>query len=68
MPDGGDEVLYESISPVNSFRVVLNRYLGTNLPMLEDCSFFNPWFEPYNFIRVSCQPGGTTELAGEGVH
>ena len=34
--------LYPSISPVNSFRVVLNRYFGSNLPLLEDKSYFAP--------------------------
>ena len=37
-----DQVLYPSISPVNSFRVVLNRYFGANLPLLEDRSYFAP--------------------------
>jgi hypothetical protein len=36
------EALYPSISPVNSFRVVLNRYLGFSLPLLEDKSYFSP--------------------------
>jgi hypothetical protein len=37
-----DEALYPAISPVNSFRVVLNRYFGSNLPLLEDRSYFAP--------------------------
>ena len=37
-----DQALYPAISPVNSFRVVLNRYFGSNLPLLEDKSFFAP--------------------------
>jgi len=36
------QALYPSISPVNSFRVVLNRYFGTDLPLLEDRSYFAP--------------------------
>lgn len=36
-PDGkGEDSLYESITPVNSFRVVLNSYFGEELPLLED--------------------------------
>lgn len=36
-PDGsGEDLLYESITPVNSFRVVLNNFFGENLPLLED--------------------------------
>ena len=31
--------LYESITPVNSFRVVFNNYFNANLPLLEDISY-----------------------------
>lgn len=36
------EALYPTISPVNSFRVVLNRYFESELPLLEDRSYFAP--------------------------
>ena len=32
--------LYDSISPVNSFRLILNEYFGTNYPLLEDTSYY----------------------------
>jgi len=41
LPDANDG-LYPSISPVNSFRVVLDHYFGMNLPLLEDKSYFAP--------------------------
>ena len=37
-----DKLLYPYISPVNSFRVVLNSYFGQNLHLLEDKSYFGP--------------------------
>jgi hypothetical protein len=37
-----DKILYPSISPVNSFRVVLNSYFGQDLPLLQDQSYFGP--------------------------
>jgi hypothetical protein len=37
-----DQVLYPSISPVNSFRVVLNSFFGKDLPLLEDISYYAP--------------------------
>ena len=37
-----DKILYSTISPVNSFRVVLNSYFGQALPLLEDLSYFGP--------------------------
>lgn len=36
LPGGDTRVLYPTISPVNSFRVVLNTYFDTNLPLLPD--------------------------------
>jgi len=35
-PGDGKEDLYDSISPVNSFRVVFNRYFGAHYDLLED--------------------------------
>lgn len=34
------KVLYPSITPVNSFRVILNQYFGEDLPLIEDRSYF----------------------------
>ena len=36
LPGADTRVLYPSISPVNSFRVVFNTYFGANLPLLPD--------------------------------
>ena len=45
--------LYERISPVNSFRVVLNTFFGAGLDLLPDKNFFSTWSDPYTFIDVS---------------
>ena len=37
---GGSDQLYPSISPVNSFRVVLNAFFGADLPLLPDRTYF----------------------------
>lgn len=39
-PYQGANALYESITPVNTFRVVFNEYFGTNLELLPDKSYF----------------------------
>lgn len=54
-PDQSYNELYESITPVNSFRVILNQFLGTALPLLADKSYFSLWDKPYNFIDVTDQ-------------
>lgn len=38
LPDGGAERLYASISPVNTFRLILNHYFGERLEVLPDRS------------------------------
>jgi len=51
--------LYPSISPVNSFRVLLNNYFGMEYPLLEDKSYSAPRYEIYNFSPVAynkCNP------------
>ena len=40
LPSDGKEQLYPKITPVNSFRIVLNTYFGTNLQMLPDNTYF----------------------------
>lgn len=51
LPDGTSQ-LYDTITPVNSFRVVLNEYFGTSLPLLPDESWMSTWAHPYAFVRV----------------
>ncbi len=33
--------LYSTITPVNSFRIILNHYFGYNLPLLKDISYYS---------------------------
>lgn len=53
LPEGGD-VLYPSISPVNSFRVVFNSIFDAGYPLLEDVSYFSNPPARYDF---TIQPG-----------
>ncbi|MGO9468898.1 MAG: hypothetical protein ACLQVF_32625 [Isosphaeraceae bacterium] len=52
--------LHQDISPVNSFRVVLNTFFGTSLDLLPDKSYFSTWPEPYNFVDVTAKVQATT--------
>jgi hypothetical protein len=40
LPNGGNDLLYESISPVNTFRVIFNHYFGTEYAILDDKNYF----------------------------
>jgi hypothetical protein len=52
-PDNDYIHLYNGISPVNTFRIILNHYFGANYELLEDKSYFSTWSQPYNFIDVT---------------
>lgn len=54
LPQGGDDLLYPSISPVNTFRVVFNFYFGASFELLSDESYESPHLEyPYRFVNVT---------------
>lgn len=53
-PDGS-ELLYDSITPVNSFRLLFNTNFDTELPLLEDRTYFSPWKELYKFTEITNQ-------------
>lgn len=50
--------LYPTITPVNTFRVILSKYFGQNYPMLEDKSFYSAYDVPYNYVEIpnDCKP------------
>ncbi len=58
MPDAGESGLYDSITPVNTFRIIFNRCFGSSLPLLEDRNFYTTFDNPYRFIEVTGQIGG----------
>jgi hypothetical protein len=52
LPDGGNEDVYPTISPVNGLRIVFNRYLGTDYELLEDRAYFAAHGLPYAYTAV----------------
>jgi len=62
LPYGGNKIIYDGISPVNSFREVLNYYFGTKLERLPDRSYFNINARPYQYTDITDKLGaGTAE-------
>ena len=54
LPGGGaDQHLYAAITPVNSFRVVLNRFFDGDYELLGDANFFATWAAPYKLDDVT---------------
>lgn len=45
--------LSDDISPINTMRVLFNKYFGTDLPHLDDKNWYSTWNKPYEFLAVS---------------
>lgn len=55
-PDQNYDMLYEDITPVNTFRVIFNEYFGTDYEMLKDKSYFADFLNsPYVFDDITDQ-------------
>lgn len=63
-PDQNYELLYPSISPVNTFRVIFNQYFGTQYERLDDRSYYSYWDYPYQFHDVTGQNGNCPPAGG----
>lgn len=50
LPGDGRRLLYPTISPVNTFRLIFKHYLGADLELFDDRSAWSTWRRPYNFI------------------
>lgn len=48
-----------TITPVNTFRMILNTYFGQKLEYLDDVSLYSDYTDPFNFkvIQNTCTPG-----------
>jgi hypothetical protein len=55
LPGDAGRLLYDSISPVNTFRLILGHQFGAQLPLLPDESYFSPYDRAYDLIRVTEQ-------------
>jgi len=53
LPGGGDKVLYQSITPVNTFRLIFNFYFNANYELLDDQSYYSNDSALYKFINIT---------------
>jgi hypothetical protein len=62
LPGGAGALVYPTISPVNTFRLIFKHYFGADLELLEDRSAWCTWRRPYQFIPFEeTTYGGTVE-------
>jgi hypothetical protein len=53
LPDGGSSMMYQGVTPVNTWRLVLDYYFGANLGPLEDRVFFSWVHNEYTLTEVT---------------
>jgi hypothetical protein len=53
LPQDAAVHMYDTITPVNTFRVVFDTTFGTQLGRLTDETFYSTWNQPYDLIKVS---------------
>ncbi len=49
---GHEDMLYSTITPVNTFRIIFDEYFGQNLPLLPDISLYSTAQASFNFTEV----------------
>src|SRR5579875_538103 len=49
LPGSGNAPFYETISPVNTFRALFDRYFNGRLPLLHDRVYWSPFSRPFDF-------------------
>ena len=50
--------LYESISPVNTFRLILDQYFGGQYKLLKDTSYFSVYKTPFDYTVIPDKRAG----------
>ncbi len=53
LPGEGQDKVYDSITPVNTFRVIFNHYFKVEIPLLEDRCYYSNKKTPAVFLDVS---------------
>ena len=53
LPDKESGIIYDSITPVNIFRIIFNSYFGTDYDLLEDKLYYSEYVRPYKFVDVT---------------
>jgi hypothetical protein len=53
LPSGGNRLLYDSITPVNTFRLIFNYYFNTNYELLDDSTYWSSYHQPFKFLNVT---------------
>lgn len=61
LPSGGSKYLYQTITPVNTFRIILKHYFNKDFELLKDRVYFSGYSSPYNFEELIIEAPGNTK-------
>lgn len=64
IPDGVSQYLYPTISPVNTFRVIFNKFFNGSFSMLDDTSYYSTYQDPFHYKIIPNQNEDCTRIAG----
>jgi hypothetical protein len=53
LPGKGCELVYDSITPVNTFPLIFDAYFSTEIGFTSDKSFYSLWATPYELIDIT---------------
>ena len=62
-PEQGYDRLYESITPVNTFRVVFSQFFGMDYELLPDRNYKSNWKPPFEIKEITEQIQGSVPVA-----
>lgn len=65
-PEGKTDLLYKSVSPINTFRIIFNTYLNGKFELQDDKTYFSLFDVPYNFIDITSTVKNKCGLAPQG--
>jgi hypothetical protein len=52
LPGSASKLIYPTITPVNTFRVIFNAYFGAHIGLLKDESYYSPALKQFDFETV----------------
>lgn len=61
LPDRDYDELSADISPINTYRLIFDKYFGGEFPLLEDISYYSTYDEPFSFEVIPNWSGGCGE-------
>lgn len=53
LPLDGNKLLYDSVTPVNTFRLIFNFYFNTDYELLDDLIYYSTYENPYKLVNVT---------------